>query len=77
VISNAELAQQLVRRADKHMYERKVLLVTAVALGQTRTPAAARRVLSDPEACIPAAIRSAALTLIDQLTATTERTPPC
>ena len=72
-MTNAQLAADLVRQADDAMHNRRVLLVAATALGTTTSVAAARRALADPEACIPAAVRSAALTLLAQLT-TTERT---
>jgi hypothetical protein len=73
-VTNAELAQQLLRQANDHMHERRVLLVAATALGTTTSIAAARRALADPEACIPAAVRSAALDLLAELTTTKETT---
>ena len=41
--ANQQLAKQLRAQADDHMRDRKVLLVTAVALAETNTAAAARK----------------------------------
>lgn len=64
---NEQLAAGLIRQADDHMAERRVLLVTATALATTTTIPAARKVIADPDAHIPGAIRSAALQLLGQL----------
>ena len=74
-MTNRELAAELVAEADRCMARRKALLCAAVAARTTSTIPAARRALADPEVCIPAEIRSAALAELDQVT-TTERTAP-
>lgn len=70
-MTNAELAADLVRQAGEAMTQRRVLLVTAVALGESRTVAGARKVLASWDG--PASVRDSALKLLDELTnATTE-----
>jgi hypothetical protein len=68
VTANAELAEQFRRQADDAMHQRRVFLVASVALASTTTLAAARKVLADPELRIPAAVKSAAIGLLDDLT---------
>jgi hypothetical protein len=65
VTANADLAEQLRRRADEAMARRRVYLTAATALASTTTLAAARRVLADPELRIPAAVKAGALQLLD------------
>ena len=45
--ANADLARQLRDQADDHMRQRRILLVAAVALGDTTTVTAAYRVLAE------------------------------
>ena len=66
--ANADLAAQLRAQADDAMQQRKILLCASVALASTTTIAAARKVLADPELRIPAAVKSAAIGLLGQLT---------
>jgi hypothetical protein len=70
-MTNAELAADLVRQAGEAMTQRRVLLVTAVALGESRTVTGARKVIAGWDG--PASVRDSALKLLDELTtATTE-----
>jgi hypothetical protein len=64
-MTNAELAADLVRRADSHMAERKACLVAAVALGGSRTVGAARKVLAGWDG--PQHIKDAAAELLSHL----------
>jgi hypothetical protein len=64
-VTNAELAAQLVRQADDAMRDRKALLCAAVALADTKTTSAARRVLAEWNG--PAEVVSRAVELLDQL----------
>lgn len=66
--ANAELAEQLRRRADDAMRTRKALLCASVALAETKTIASARKVLADPDLRIPAAVKSEALGVLAALT---------
>jgi hypothetical protein len=66
---NDHLADQLRREADDCMQRRKVLLTCSVALAQTRSVAAARKVISDWDG--PAAIKAAAIELLGELETTT------
>jgi hypothetical protein len=75
-MTNRELATECIRRADQAMTQRKALLCAAVALGETKTIAAARRVLADPDTRIPGAIRVAALDLLTELVTTRQETTP-
>jgi hypothetical protein len=65
VTPNDQLAERLRSRADEVMRQRRVLLVTAVALGESRTVTGARKVLGAWDG--PAEVKAAALKLLDQL----------
>jgi hypothetical protein len=65
-MTNQELAAQLRRQADDHLGRRRVLLVAAVALAETTTIAAARKILD--EWAGPGEIRDAARHVLDNLT---------
>jgi hypothetical protein len=73
-VTNAELAADLVRRADEAMTQRKILLCCHVALATTKTSAGARKALREWNG--PAGIRDGAVTLLDQLAATEPETAP-
>jgi hypothetical protein len=66
VTGNRDLAAGLRDQADAAVHRRKVLLCASVALAETSTIAAARKVLHDWDG--PAAIRDAAIELLGQLT---------
>jgi hypothetical protein len=71
VTTNQQLAGQLRHQADDIMGQRKVLLVTAVALAESRTVTGARKVIAGWDG--PPDVRDSALKLLDELTtATTE-----
>jgi hypothetical protein len=72
--SNDHLAEQLRRQADDCMHRRKVLLTCSVALGTTTSAGAAIRALRGWDG--PDAIKTAAIKLLDQLTATEQETAP-
>jgi hypothetical protein len=65
---NRDLAERLVRQADDAMSRRKVLLVASTALATTTSVPAAKRAITDPDLHISAAVRSAALTVLDEIT---------
>jgi hypothetical protein len=69
-VTNRELAQQLVRRADDHMRDRRALLVAAVAVGETKTIPAAIRVLREWNG--PAAVISEAVRVLEEQQEVTE-----
>jgi hypothetical protein len=76
VTANRDLAAQLRAQADDAMHRRKVLLVAAVALDETKTVSAAVRTLSEWPG--PAEIKDAAIAaieLLSQLT-TDDRSQP-
>lgn len=62
---NRVLAARLRDQADEAMHQRKVLLVTAVALGESPTVTGARKVLAGWDG--PGAIKTAAIELLDQI----------
>jgi hypothetical protein len=74
-MTNQELAAGLVRQADDHMHERRVLLVASVALGTTNSVRAAIRSLREWDGG-PDAVIAAAAELLEQLVATTQEETP-
>lgn len=73
--TNADIAADLVRQANDHMRERRVLLVASVALGTTTSVRAAIRALREWDGG-PAAIVAAAIHLVEQLDHATTQPPP-
>ena len=63
--TNRQFADQLRRQADEAMLRRRAMLVCSVALAETKTVAAARKVIAGWDG--PAEVKANALELLDQL----------
>lgn len=71
--ANRDLAARLRAEADDAVHHRKVLLVAAVALSESNSFTAARKILQGWDG--PASIRNDAIELLDQLAAELPASP--